>query len=118
MQKPITNLERNNYNTNYKTKHTKHQKIINKELDLLLKFFQNTDTHLSHNEMSYLCNMSYYSNLFTEYTVHIKFAAVVCLVEGQFSLPWKTVKFVTLQHRILILKLSRQEGQNFNPTKE
>ena len=37
MQKPITNLERNNYNTNYKTKHKKHQKIINKELDLLLK---------------------------------------------------------------------------------
>jgi len=38
MQKPITKLERNNSNTNYKTEHTKHRKIINKELDLLLNF--------------------------------------------------------------------------------
>jgi len=47
MQNPITNLERNNYNINYKTKHTKHQKIINKELDLLLKFYYNVDTYLN-----------------------------------------------------------------------
>jgi len=47
MQNPITNLERNNYNINYKTKHTKHQKIINKELDLLLKFYYNIDTFKS-----------------------------------------------------------------------
>ena len=59
--------------------------------------------------MSYWCSMSHYSNLLTEYIVHNTFAAVVRLVEGQFSLPWKMLKFVILQHRILsnIIKKGR-----------
>ena len=44
MQMPITKLERNNYNTNYKIKHAEKKPEKNKkELDLLLKSYHNFD---------------------------------------------------------------------------
>ena len=44
IQNTIKTLESNNYNTTYKTKHTKYRKIMNKKLDLLLRFYHNIDT--------------------------------------------------------------------------
>jgi hypothetical protein len=45
MWKEITNLEINNQNTNYKIKGEK-RIIINKDLDLLLKFYHSIDKPL------------------------------------------------------------------------
>ncbi len=60
-------------------------------------------------------------SIFTEYMyilLRTKFAAVACLVEGQF-LPAmeKRVKFLILWHGIPKLILSIKEGQNSDPMK-
>jgi hypothetical protein len=49
---------------------------------------------------------------------HTKFAAVVCLEEGQFLTATENwVKFLILWHRMLRLIFSIKEGQNFDPMK-
>ena len=50
--------------------------------------------------------------------LHIKFAAVVYLLEGQFLLAIENwVKFLTLKEGRLRLILSIKEGQNLDPEK-
>jgi hypothetical protein len=51
-------------------------------------------------------------------SLHTKFAALVCLEEGQLLPAMENrVKFLILWHRTLRLKYSIQEGQNFDPMK-
>jgi len=49
-------------------------------------------------------------------SIHTKFPAVACLVEGQLLPAMENVKFI-VWHRILRLILSIKEGQHFDPMK-